>query len=241
MKFYCVLFSLILSDYTCFSQSGDSPSPDSLYRQSDSAFRSIYFNAVAGSAQLYHGGKYDVEQKHADGSPFYLSDIMRTGSVTYQGTWYGPLKLYYDLTTDELVLSNYLHDDIVTLSSDKIDSFSVGSHVFVNFRNKENGLPKKGFYEVLYAGDPGVYVRREKKFYFGTGYQVNRYAEFNSYFIRNNGVFYKVEGKSDMLEVFNDQRDAMKSYIHSSKPDFKSKPELAYRLCTEHYSHLKHP
>jgi hypothetical protein len=219
---------------TAHGQSSD----DSLFNESVSSFRNIYFEEIKGNARFYQGRKYDVSDKKADGFPYFQADVARQGTITYQGIKYGPVKLYYDLIADAVVTLNYEQDDLVLPDPDKIDSFTIGAHRFVKLP-KSNGLDKSGFYEQLSAGDPGLYARREKKFYFGTGRQENRYDERNSYFILYKNVFHKVESKADMFKVFSDEEDALKKYIHNSKINFKDDFEPALLRCVTYYAGLK--
>jgi hypothetical protein len=213
-------------------------SADTLFNQSVAAFRNIYFQEIKGNARLYQGTKYDVNDKTADGFPYFQADVIRIGSITIQGTRYAPVKLYYDLTKDAVVILNYLRDDLILPDQEKIDSFSVGRHLFVRL-NKLNGLPAAGFYEQLYAGAPGLYVRREKKFYFGTGGRENRYVEKDNFYICIQNIFYKADTKSDMLSVLSDQSEALKKYIHTKKIDFKEDFESAIMASVMYYTTLK--
>ncbi len=222
----------------CFNPSFSQTSADSLVNESVSAFRNIYFEELKGNARLYEGRKYNMEEKRADGFPYFQADVIRQGAITYQGTKYAPVKLYYDLTSDAVVTSNYEHDDLMSLDPDKVDSFSIGRHLFVHL-DKLPGLPVRGFYEQLYKGDPALYARREKKFYYGAGNRENRYVEKNDYYILLNHIFYKCAGKSDVLTIFGDQAEALKKYIHSNKIDFKDDFESAVTACVMFYAGLK--
>src|SRR3954453_15774801 len=48
--------------------------------QSVAAFRNIYFQQIKGNARLYQGTKYDVNDKTADGFPYFQADVIRAGS-----------------------------------------------------------------------------------------------------------------------------------------------------------------
>jgi hypothetical protein len=239
MRTCCFWIVGFLGAFYCSPARSQSPD-DTLFNETLTAFRNIYFQEMQGDARLYQGSRYDVEEKKADGYPYFQADLIRQGSVTYQGTRYESVKLYYDLTSDAVIISNYQHDDLMLLDPEKIDSFSIGKHSFIHLP-RSNGLPKNGFYEQLYAGSPGLYVRREKKFYFGTGHQENRYVERNNYFIFYNNIFYPSDSKTEMLTVFSDQGDRMKKFIHNSKPDFKEDYESALLACVIYYAGLKHP
>jgi hypothetical protein len=230
----CVVGFISLYFSPVYSQS----STDSSFDESVSAFRNIYFEGIKGNAQLYEGSKYDIENRKADGFPFFQADIIRQGTISYGGTRYTSQKFYYDITRDAVVIFNYEHDAPMLPDQKKIDSFSIGRHLFVRL-GKLQGLPLEGFYEQLYAGDPGLYARREKKFYYGTGNQESRYVEKNEYYIRTNHMFNKCDNKSGMLAIFSDQADAMKKYIRSNHINFKEDLESALLSCVIYYSGLK--
>jgi hypothetical protein len=223
----------------CVSPAYSQSPADSLNNEPVSAFRNIYFQEIKDNALLYEGRKYDVDTKRADGFPYFQADVIRHGTITYQGTRYAPVRLYYDLVFDKVIISNYERDGLMTLDSEKIDSFSIGTHVFVALP-RSNGLPKRGFYELLHAGEPGLYASREKKFYFGTGNQESRYVEKNSYFVLRHSIFYRCDSKAEMLTVFSDHEPALKKYIHSNKIDFREDYESAILRCIVYYEGLIH-
>ena len=239
MKISCVRVVGLLILPVFFTRSYAQLPADSLYKESVASFRKIYFDEIKGNAQIYHGSKYAVEKKIVEGFPFFDVDMNRPGSISYQGTTYQPVKLYYDLTTDIVVTMNYLQDDLVTLSPDKIDSFSIGPHRFIKF-SKTNGLPRRGFYEEIHAGEPGLFARREKKFYYGTGHQANKYVEKNAYFIRYKGNYYPADNKDEILDVFRDQASTVNKFIRSNKIIFKKDFEQALLQTVVFYSGLKH-
>jgi hypothetical protein len=234
----CRFWVVGLLGLICFRPAYSQSSADSLVNESASALRNIYFQEIQGNARLYEGSKYDVDDRKADGFPYFQADVIRQGAITCQGIRYSPVKLYYDLTKDAVVIMNYEHDDLIVLDRDKIDSFSIGRHLFIRL-DKLNGLPTAGFYEQIYSGEPGLYVRREKKFYFGTGRQESRYDEKNSFYIRIQNVFYKADNKSDLLTILRDQSDALKKYIHNNKIDFRDDFESAITACVIYYAGLK--
>jgi hypothetical protein len=239
MRTYRICFWGCLLWTGCFTVGYAQSPEDSLFKKSVAAFRNIYFDEIKSNAQLYHGRKYAVEKKIAEGFPYFDADVMKSGTLSYQGIVYSPVNLHYDLVDDQVVSTSYFHDDLVMLYPDLVDSFSIGSHIFINLM-KLNGLPEKGFYERLLAGEPGLFVRREKKFRYGTGHQESRYAEINNYFILIKDHFYPSDSKKEMLELFNDQSEALNKFIRTHKINFKEDFESALLRCVIYYSGLKH-
>ena len=232
----CIFFLI------CISGTRAQPSPDSiLYRESLSKIRQIYFNGIGDNAQLYHGTEFIRNGQKANGFPFYEGNDILTGSISYQGEIYPHQNFYYNLVSDELITNNYANNALIVLSIDKIDSFTVQTHVFVPLpAGKSRGLEKDGYYDKLLPGEPGLYCRREKRLVTGTGSEEAKYTQYNYYFIRLKNVFYSVEGKSELLEILKDQKDVLKKYIRSNKLNFKKDLENSLVLTTIYYSQPKH-
>jgi hypothetical protein len=149
--------------------------------------------------------------------------------------------VYYNIVSDELVTNNYPHNAFITLSPEKVDSFIILQHVFVPLASdKFNHLEKDGYYDQLFAGEPGVYAKREKRLVVGSGSEETKYIQHDSYFIRLNNVYYEAGGKSDLLNVLKDQKDVLKKYIRTNKLNFKKDLESSLVLATVYYSQLKH-
>ena len=222
---------------TYAQQSSDS----SLYRESLDNIRQIYIRQIGDNAQIYHGREFIRNGQKANGFPFFESDNLMVGSVSYQGTIYPNQNVYYNIVTDELITNNYSHNAFIVLSPVKVDSFVIQNHVFVPLvSDKFNRLEKDGYYDQLYAGEPGLYARREKRLVVGSGSEETRYIQHDDYFIKLKNVFYAVDGRSALLDVLKDQEDVLKKYIRTNKLNFKKDLESSLVLTTSYYSQLKH-
>jgi hypothetical protein len=232
-----ILFILLSSVHIHAQQFTDS----SQYNQQANVLRQIYLNEIGDNAQIYHGAEYIRNGQKALGFPFFESNDLLDGAVYYQGTLYPQRKIYYDLVADEVVTGNYANDAQISLSMDKADSFKIGNHFFVRLNPANSpGLPKEGYYERLYAGEPGLYVKHEKRLVTGSGNEEIKYIQYNNYFVKKNTVFYAVDGKSGLLNEFSDKKDELKKYIRSNKLNFKKDLENSMVLTTSYYSQLKH-
>jgi hypothetical protein len=242
MKFSCFAFLGIPLLFVFTSQTIAQPSPDSvLYRESISSIHQVYINEIGDNAEIYHGSEFIRNGQKAVGFPFYQSDSLLQGSVSYQGTIYRDLDLFYNMVSDEVVTRNYAHNALITLSTEKIDSFQIGTHVFVQLSaSKTNGLGKDGFYEQMYSGEPAFYVRREKRLVSGTGSEETRYIQYNYYYIRLKNIYYPVDGKKSLLGFLKDQENVLKKYIRANKLNFKKNLESSMVLSTIYYSQLNH-
>ncbi len=230
--------------FSCISNLLAQQFNDSLqFKESISGIHRIYLNEIGDNAQIYHGTEYIRNGQKALGFPYYESDSMLVGSVNYLGYEYPDLTLFYNLVTDEIIIPNYLHNALIILPEGKVDSFSVGSHVFIPLRTKRyRGIPTDGFYEQLFSGEPGIYARREKRLVTGTGSEENKYIQYNMYYLRKNNVFYMVDDKKALLNLLKDQEDQLKKFIRANKLKFNIKKDLesSLVLTTMYYSRLKH-
>jgi hypothetical protein len=212
-----------------------------LYRESVSKIHQVYLKEIGDNAQIYHGSEFIRNGQKANGFPFYESDGMIAGSVFYQGTFYSNQNIQYSLVSDELITNNYAHNALIVLAAEKVDSFIILNHVFVSLiSSKSNRLENSGYYDQLYAGEPGVYAKRGKRLAVGTGSEETKYIQHDDYFIKIKNIFYTVDGKSSLLDLFKDQADVLKKYIRANKLNFKKELESSLVLTTIYYSQLKH-
>jgi hypothetical protein len=243
MKFSFAACVGLTIHFICISSQtyAQQPSDSSLYNESLANIHQVYLKEIGDNAQIYHGREFIRNGQKANGFPFYESDELIIGSVSYQGTIYPAQSIYYNLVSDELITNNYAHNAFIVLSAEKIDSFVIQHHVFVPLvSNKFNHLEKDGYYDQLYAGEPGVYAKREKRLVVGSGSEETKYVQHDDYFIKIKNVFYAVDGKSQLLEIFKDQEDALKKYIRTNKVNFRKDLESSLVLTTTYYSQLKH-
>ncbi len=231
IHFFCICSK------TCAQKTSDSV----LYRESLANIHQIYFKQIGDNAQIYHGREFIRNGQKANGFPFFDSDNLLVGSVYYQKTIYPNQKLYYNIVSDELITNNFSNKAFIVLSPEKVDSFIIQHHVFVPlFSDKSNHLEIDGYYDQLYAGEPGLYAKRGKRLVVGSGSEETKYIQHDDYFIKLKNVFYAVDGKSELLDVLKDQQDALKKYIRTNKLNFKKDLESSLVLTTIYYSQLKH-
>ncbi len=242
MKLHCLHFAgLIILLGCCFTSYSQQTPETALNYSSDTSLRQLYFNEIGNNAQIYHGVEFIRNGTKVAGFPFFASDELFTGSVSYQGTLYTNRRLQYNLLTDELISTNYSNSGFLTLSSEKVDSFQIADHSFIKLHpNKSNRLPKEGFYDELYSGEPGVYVNRYKKYVPASGSIDSKYTAYDEYYIRKENIFYRVDGRNDLLELFSDRKDELKKYMRVNKIKFNKDPESALKRITIYYSSLKH-
>jgi len=241
MKWRSLVIFATIYQLSCFSNTQAQQFSDSLnYKESVSNLYRKYIDGIGDNAQIYHGIEYIRNGQKANGFPYYEKDSMGTGTISYRGTVYENQKFFYNLVSDDIIIYNYQRNALIGLLPENVDSFSIGSHVYLYILAvKSKGLPRNGFYEKLFDGEPGLYARREKKLYNGTGSEEAKYIQYNTYYIKLKDEYYIVDGKNSMIDILKDQRDALKKYIRINKLNFKKDPENSLLLSTTFYYRLK--
>jgi hypothetical protein len=243
MKFSFAACVGLTIHFICISSEtyAQQPSDSVLYNASLTNIHQVYLKQIGDNAQIYHGREFIRNGQKANGFPFFESDNLLVGSVSYQGTIYPDKNVYYNIVDDELITNNYLNNAFIVLAPEKVDSFVIQQHVFVPLiSDKYNHLEKDGYYDQLYSGEPGLYAKREKRLVVGSGSEETKYIQHDDYFIKLKNVFYAVDGKSELLDVLKDQADVLKKYIRTNKLNFKKDLESSLVLTTIYYSQLKH-
>jgi hypothetical protein len=242
MKFICLAFAGFIFQLSGISPLyAQSPADSLVYKESISELHRIYIDEIGDNAQIYHGSEYIRNGEKAIGFPYFEMDSMLTGTIYYQGNDYPDRHFFYNLVSGDIVIYNYAGNALITLSPLKADSFIIDSHIFLQLLAKNsNGLPSDGYYERLYGGEPGMYVRRTKNLVVGMGSVETKYIQYDNYFVKYKNVFYPVDSKNSILDLFKDEQDALKKYIRTNRLNFKKNLESSLVLTTIYYSRLKY-
>jgi hypothetical protein len=194
-------------------------------------------------SRLYNGHEYIRNGTPAKGFPFFDSDSLQPSTLAYDGILYHDMPIEYDLVLDEVAIRDYTGRSLISLISEKIDHFSIGSHYFQYIAgNSAAGAPSPGFYEVLLSsGQVTLLARQQKKLVFPSNREDQpRYDQLDFYYLRLGDRFAPIDGKDALLDALKDKKEALKKYIKENKIRFKHRLETALILTTAHYMQLSH-
>jgi len=201
----------------------------------------FYTDKLGGYRNLYNGPEYTYQFATIKGHPYYKTDSMQSSFLFYDGILYRSIPLKYDLATGEVVLKSK-QNRLLKLVPEKLDYFSIGDDLFVHVRKDSNNneLPAPGFYHVLYEGQLTALVSRKK-----TPKRALRaedpyeFAIYNTYFIKKNGSYIRVNSKKDLLTVFGTNKESVRNYLRKSRANFKRDREGTIRKAIDYYSGAK--
>jgi len=215
------------------------------YAKPDTAFltlakkhqEKLYDQFIHGQSRLYNGSEYRDYLSRNDEHPYFGEDDWAYGDILYDDEVYKNVPMFYDLSRDKVITEHILNGAKLELVSEKIMRFSLADHTFVRLRRNETRTISDGFYEVLYDGVTKVYARREKTLQqkVESNDIISRFEENNQLFILKNGIYFPVNKKGSVLEVFRDRKQDLKSLLNKNKINFNADRETGTVRLAEFY------
>jgi hypothetical protein len=232
LSFYCTFF---------LSVNAQSSNVDSTFYKSVWQTALKNYRQTAGSnLQIYKGAEYTSYYPHTAGSPFFMSDSLQWGMVSYDGILYPDLQLKYDLASNELLLQAP-QQLLIKLAPEKVDSFIIDDHAFIKVTgDSSHKIMPPDFYERLYTGSMVVWLKPRKQAArtFNPA-DPDRFVQYDTYSIETNGQYRTVANEKDLLALFGDQRTPIKKYLRKEGVSFKKEPGVAIVKAVTYYDSLK--
>ncbi|HYF70205.1 MAG TPA: hypothetical protein VD884_18825 [Ohtaekwangia sp.] len=184
----------------------------------------LYNQQITHQSSLYNGARYVEPRTTNSEHPFFLTEEWQWGSVHYKNRLYTRVPLLYDLTSDKIVSESFNSTPIALVAED-VSAFAIGivPFEFIETQNKGKGLPVSGFYEVLYGGRSKLVARHTKTLNEQIeDRSIQRYFKMKTrYYMLKDEIYLRVSGKGDILGIFADQKQAMKSWMKKNRVRFK--------------------
>ena len=203
----------------------------------------FYINSLGKTTHLFNGSEYIFNNHGVANHPFFGASQPVKGTIFYDGTLYPDVSISYDLSRDEVFINNNPGQDFnLKLITERIKYFSILNHVFVRINQDNNTkgyAPVAGFYDLLYNGKITVLAKRKKQIEQAFKAEDSlRFVQYDEYLVKKNNIYYSVDSKSSLLNVFHDQKDKMKKYYRKSDLNFKKDPENTIVKTAEYYAQL---
>jgi hypothetical protein len=182
----------------------------------------LYHNFLVPETGLYKGNEYaDYAHLLRDGHPFYGEYKFKIGTVTYHGILYQHVPILYDLVFDEVVIGDYDHIFKIILTTPLVDRFTIEDHSFIHLKDSVTpGMPKVGFYEVLYSGHITLLKKETKTVQedLSNGDHAQRFIDGtdSSYLLKMGNVYYPVNHNNSLLATLKDKKKELRRFIRSN-------------------------
>jgi hypothetical protein len=194
-------------------------------KETDSSYTTaltLYHHYLVPETGLYKGNEYaDYAHLLRDGHPFYGEYKFKPGSVLYHGILYRQVPILYDLVYDQVIIGDYDQIFKIILTTPLVDSFTIEDHSFVHLKDSvTRGMPKVGFYEILYTGHITLLKKETKQIQedLSSGDHAQHYiaGTDSAYFLKIGNGYYPVNHNKSLLEVLKDRKKELRHFIRSN-------------------------
>lgn len=186
----------------------------------------LYENYMGPQAELYNGADYVPFLFRRDGTPFYDSDTLRMGWISYNHFLYRNIPMQYDISRDQLIILHKNGRSRFYLNNSMVDSFYFANHTFIRLdANAAKNVSTPGFYQVLVNGNVMVAALRKKSTRETIkDNQVWRiFDNADRLFLVKNGKFIEVRSSKEVLRTLGDKRNELKKLMRANKLKFGRK------------------
>jgi hypothetical protein len=241
MKIVLLFFFELFSIYSSFSQNAHKDSLTDLQLKN---VISLYDHYTNDNAPIYNGTEYLFYTFKREGNPFFNSDNLLRGWISYQGKMYDPLSLMYDLTRNQVVI--LFPDSIsrVVLHNQFIDSFHLAGHTFINLTQApQQNLYNTGFYDLLFNGQVQLLARRSKLMTetIKNDSVITIISSKDFFYIHKEGIYYLVNNQKEVFKLFDDKKHELRKLMRKEHLKFRRKNfESVLVKATAFYDQLIH-
>lgn len=201
-------------------------------QSADNSFVYSWFDQVVGQANtgIYNAVEYIEEHRTInEHHKFFLNEFFLPASVVYDGQPYYDVELKYNVY-DDLLQVKVQHKNnpaIFQLLSEKVESFRIPDHSFINLQ--EQG----GFHEVLLENEElGLYKKHRKSIKKREDEQFVYYefpSEAPHYLLRYDQDFHRINSRRDILRIFPENKRIIREFYSSARSLRKSNPDAFFQ------------
>jgi len=203
--------------------------------------KTYFKNEVRENTHLYTGKEYYKYESGITGFPFFETNQMQNGDVFYDGNLYKNVPLLYDIVRQAVVINQYHQETRIQLLTEKIDYFILNGHRFETISPAEGevGNISKGLFDVAFTGKASVLVKRVKSIRKGLRAEdPYSFKEEDEYYLKKGKSVYNASDKKAVLQVFDDKKDLVNTFIRKNNLKFKKDKEKDLIMTAAYYSTL---
>ena len=211
--------------------------------KNEAAVNSLYNNKLQASSNLYSGPQYIEQIYQKIGSPFFLSDTLINGWISYDSHLYLNVPLQWDVLQNYVITSSLNNSAKLVLRNELIDSFYFsGHHVKQIDADKEHNLLQGGLYDVLYGGNTAVIAKR-KKVNMVVIQGLDIYYNFSNQdriYIKKEGIYYLVNMRKDVFRLFRNKTVAINRLVRKEGLSWKKDFDKCVAVAAEYNDNSTH-
>ena len=220
------------------------PGDSSFFTRSLDTLQSLYRNTVRINRHIYTGNEYFQYGLRVKGHPYFESDSLANGIVSYGGVLYRDVPMHYDMLYDDIVVKDYSASFPIKLISPKIEYFIVFGHRFVHFSpdSTESGQKTPGFFDLIFDDTiVQVYVKRQKRLEMPLDISDSTpvYRQYDTYYLSFQGQAYKIKDIREAIKVLKDRKDDLKKFARAKGIRTRDINDESVKMIIAYYGSLK--
>ncbi|MEX8546559.1 MAG: hypothetical protein V5804_03075 [Mucilaginibacter sp.] len=203
-----------------------------------------FTTAIGENSRLYNGPEYEQYDAAIKGNAYYDDiNVWKIGSVNYDDVVYNNVSMMYDIYKNCVVVLYYNKIFRYTLLNDKLHYFNLLDHHFIYVHAdslKDSGI-QNGIFDQLYKGKTEVLVKRSKTIQTNTkSTTLESYfnTEKKEVYLKNEGIYYKINGKNSILKALQDKKKQVQLFISDNRIKYKADSEQALVKIAAYYDQL---
>ena len=252
MRFFTILFFIIIQSYLSFGQIDSSLSARNknlLEVNPDISLEtkfpiSLYKAATIQSQNLYNGRLYYVYDSRMEEHQFFEDRKWQNGVVFYDGQRFDSIPMVYDIVKDELITKHF-YGDYQLLQSEKVDYFLKNGHAFKRMEAGKdiNSSMRTGFYDIRYDGKTKLLIRRSKQRQEKIVEKrvITYFPEKDFYYILKDDRYHSVRSKKSVFGLFPENKKELRKSLRDANIKFKKNREAAIGVIVVTYDTLAKP
>jgi hypothetical protein len=239
----CLSLLLLATTQLC---DGQSVTPDTAFvTASVKDALNRYMHQVKGEIPLYNGTAYTEYNSLVEEHPYFLSDDWINGTIYYDNDKYEEIPLQFDIRTAEKVITEHgTSGQKIQLISERISSFTLGTHRFIRLEKKETdrfkGAP--GFYQVLVEGEHVTLLAKHTKTLqkrFSSYLVVAEFETITKYYFLKEGRYFPVKRKGSVWDVLHDKKNELRQEMKKNRSKFTASREQRLIESARFYNLIK--
>jgi len=179
--------------------------------------------------EYINGFIYPISNTRINGDPYFNSPELIEGTLFINKKAYSNKLIKYDLIIDELIIKTKTEQDIerlLILNKSQLDSFLIGTDIFVNSRILFPEEKSNTFYQKIHQGNLSVYKHYEKRFIdtYTSSSPFGKYSDQKStLYLFNDKQLININQKKMFLNSFEKNNQALiRKYIKLKKIKYKN-------------------
>jgi hypothetical protein len=206
---------------------------------------SIYKKQLGDQSSFYNGSRFSpTGYVFRTGSPYFISDSFYMGSVEYDDILFDSVYLLYE-DMRELLVSRNKDNYPLQLINQRVSSFIISGHSFIRVTadSLHPGIPRTGYYEILYPGHSQLLKKtfktiiEEPSVYENT--VIRRIEETDGYYMKKAGAYHRVNSKTELLGLMHDHQKEIQKYIKKNNLNFRKNREDLLIRTAEYYDQIE--